>query len=89
MKKLFLVTHEGGQETLVVANSMVECVTAYDGCKSIEVKSEKVMVLGNSKRYDLLKEAYDFINNGACTVHNSVRVELENRIKEHLGVITD
>lgn len=82
MNQLYLITIKdhtfycGAKNLSVIAEQ-------YPNANKIEFVSEKV-VFNSGDRYDLLKEAYNFISSGANTFSNEQRFELKDKIKLHL-----
>lgn len=83
---LFLITNNNGEKNHVVANDLNEIQKIYDiGFKSLEVIDEKPIVLSDKKN-EILLECLNFIETGANTQSNEKRIELEDKIRDILGL---
>lgn len=82
MKQLYLITL-ANTEFYFAAKSLAEVAEMYPQAKNVKWIADEVVV-NSGERYDLLKEAYDYINSGANTYTLEVRQSLVERIKKHL-----
>lgn len=86
MSKLFLIKQtKESKGSYVTATDLETLAKNYKTFYTIELVSEKV-VHYSLDRYELLKEAYDFINKDVNTFNNNQRVDLEDRIRKHLDI---
>ena len=81
--KLYLVTHKQGSMCYCATPSLKSIGELYPESTKLELVSDNV-IIDSCERYDLLKEAYDFIKRGANLHDNKFRVELEEKIEKHL-----
>ena len=84
MKKLYLVT-VNNHSFYFAGYSLKDVGEKYITADKIEFIADKV-IIHESDRWDLLKEAYDFIRRGANTFKNEDRVILQEKIKKHLDI---
>lgn len=71
-------------EFYYAAKDLHEVANNYPQAKNVKWVADKVMI-NSGERCDLLKEAFDFIYNGANTYSLEARLSLVDRIKAHLG----
>jgi len=81
-KKLYIITH-GESSFYFGGYSLADVAEKYPTADKIEFIDNK-LVVQEGDRWDLLKEAYDFISTGANKFTNKERVVLEGKIHAHL-----